>query len=52
MKGYGTTVYALITLYEFLVGIGLLGDVVVLMHSTTSICPQVGARCYPDFVDN
>jgi hypothetical protein len=32
------------------VGTGPPGDVVVLMHSTTSTCPQVGARCYPQFL--
>jgi hypothetical protein len=38
--------------FDVFAGTGLPGDVVVLMHSTTSTCPQVGARCYPHFVDN
>jgi hypothetical protein len=52
MKGDSTTLDALIPLFEFLAGTGLPGDAAVLMHSTTSTCPQVGARCYPHFVDN
>jgi hypothetical protein len=34
----------------FSVGTGLTRDVEVLMHSTVSTCPQVGARCYPHFL--
>jgi hypothetical protein len=52
MKGDSTTLDALIPLSEFLAGTGLPRDVVVLMHSTTSTCPKVGATCYPHFVDN
>ena len=29
---------------------GLPGDTTILMHSTTSTCPQVGARCYPQLL--
>jgi hypothetical protein len=35
------------TVLCFSVGIGSPGDVVVLMDSMASICPQVRARCYP-----
>jgi hypothetical protein len=52
MEGDSTTLDALIPFSDVLAGTGLPGDVVVLMHSTTSTCPQVGARCYPHFVDN
>ena len=52
MKGDIATLDYLIPLSEFLTGTCLLGDVVVLMHSTTSTRPQVGAICYPHFVDN
>jgi hypothetical protein len=38
--------------YVSLLGTSIPGDVAVLMHSTTSTCPQVGAKCYPHFVDN
>ena len=48
MKGDRTTLD--FTVFCFIVGIGLLGDIVVLMHSMASTCPQVGARCYPHFV--
>jgi hypothetical protein len=30
--------------------VGYARDVEVLMHSTVSTCPQVGARCYPHFL--
>jgi hypothetical protein len=42
------------TLNEFVVSVCVgtvpLGDVVVLMHSTMSTCPRVGAICYPQFL--
>jgi len=34
----------------FSVSTGPPGDVAVLMHSTTSTCPQVGARSYPQLL--
>jgi hypothetical protein len=48
MKGDRTTLD--FTVLCFSVGTGPPGDVVVLMHSTMSTCPQVGARCYPQFL--
>jgi hypothetical protein len=51
-KGDRTTLDALIHFYEFLAGTGLPGDVAVLMLSMERKFPQVGAICYPHFVDN
>ena len=48
MKGDRTTLY--FTILCFSVGTGPPIDVAVLMHSTTSTCPQVGARCYSQFL--
>jgi hypothetical protein len=45
MKGERTTLD--FTILCFNVGTGPPGDVVVLMHSTSSTCPQIGVRCYP-----
>jgi hypothetical protein len=45
MKGDRTTLD--FTFLCFSVGIGPPGDDIVLMHSTMSTCPQVGAICYP-----
>jgi hypothetical protein len=52
MKGDSTTIDSLIPLSNFLAGTSLPGYVVVLMHFMKSTCPQLGARCYPHFVDN
>jgi hypothetical protein len=48
MKGDITTLDFMVSCFS--VSTGLLGDVVVIMHSTTSTCPQVGAKCYPHLV--
>jgi hypothetical protein len=45
MKGDRTTLYFIFLCFS--VGTFPYGDVVVLMHSTTSTSPQVEARCYP-----
>jgi hypothetical protein len=44
IKGDSTTLDALMHLSKFFTGTGLPGDVLVLMHSKVSTCPQVGAK--------
>ena len=45
--GITTPILLLILLLRLSRSAGYARDVEVLMHSTVSTCPQVGARCYP-----
>jgi len=48
MKGDRTTLDLIVLC--LILGTGLPGDVVALMHSTVSTCPQVGIRWYPQIL--